>query len=256
MALNRGRVPLACSLLTFCALWARVAAAGDSVVLYSNDFESPNIPPIINCQNSLDTRPVNDIYGTEDFTFHQIFTVETVFHVDSIPIYQNPQELGGDFSIGMLSTAQDDKLALTFDRKGHKFLNVGMLISSIDVTGCGGPFGVAAPVMKLTLVDSPNGVFDFGQTILDEQTITGEASVNQWTFHWTFRTASLDATGATDDNVSIIFDLLQSGYATFDDLSIVASDEPDIVDVDLDGVADDEDNCEVANPGQEDFDCD
>ena len=148
-------------------------------------------------------------------------------------------------------------LALTFNRQGFAFLNVGFDLSSIDVSGCGGPFGVAAPVMQVSLLDSPGGAFDFGQTVLDTATIPGEAAPDQWTFHWTFGVASLDASGATDDFVSVLLDLTQSGYAAFDNLSIVASDEGGIVDTDLDGIADDTDNCPlVANADQADTDKD
>lgn len=240
------------------ALAAPAAASGaDSVTLYANDFESPNVTPQVTCGNSLDNRPVNQLYGTAGFEFHQFDTVETVLHADAIPLYSNPENVGGDFSIGMLSTGNDDKLALTFDRRGLAFLNVGMRISSIDVSGCGGPFGVAAPVMKVTLVDSPGGTFGFDQAVLDTETITGEAAPDQWTFHWVQRTASLDASGASGDFVSVIFDLLESGYATFDDLSVVASSQAGVVDGDLDGVPDDADNCPaVPNPGQEDMNSD
>jgi hypothetical protein len=111
--------------------------------------------------------------------------------------------------------------------------------------------------MTLSLLDSPDGAFAFDQPVLDSETITGEAAPDQWTFHWVFRTASLDASQATGNFVSVVFDLTQSGYATFDDLSIVASDDPGIVDTDLDTVPDDTDNCvPVPNPGQEDFDGD
>jgi hypothetical protein len=157
----------------------------------------------------------------------------------------------------MLSTAEDDKLALTFNRQGRSFVNVGLDLSSIDVSGCGGPFGVAMPVMRVSLLDSPGGVFAFDQIVLDTDTITGVSAPDQWTFEWTFGVASLDASGATDDNVSIVFDLLESGYAAFDNLSIVASNTGGVVDQDTDGVADDADNCPtVPNPGQEDTDGD
>src|SRR6185369_12965780 len=95
--------------------------------------------------------------------------------------------------------------------------------------------------------------FDFSQTELDTATITGEAAPDQWTFHWKYGVVPLDASGATDGHVSILFDLLQSGYAAFDNLSIVASNTSGIVDQDNDGIPDDADNCpDVANPGQED----
>ena len=228
-------------------------ALAQSVVLYTNDFESPNVPIAINCGNSLDTRGINFLYGTPGFAFSQQFTVEAVVHADAQGLYSDPEGNGGAYSLGMLATYQDDKLALTFDAQGRAFVNVGLDLSSIDVNGCGGPFGVAVPVMQVSLLDSPGGVFDFGQPVLDTDTLTGEAAPDQWTFHWRYGVVSLDASGATDGHVSILFDLLESGYAAFDNLSIVASDTSGVVDQDNDGVPDDEDNCPtVANPGQED----
>lgn len=232
-------------------------ARAASVVLYSNDFESPNQPVEINCPNSLDTRGINFLYGTDTFVFHQTYTVEAVVIEDSIGLYSDPEGKGGSIALGMLSSAQNDLLALTFNREGLEFLNVGLDLSSIDVSGCGGPFGVAAPVMQVSLLDSPGGVFAFGQTVLDTATITGEAAPDRWTFHWTAGVAALDASAATDDFVSVLFDLTQSGYAAFDNLSIVASDEGGVVDSDLDGIADDTDNCRfTANQDQADGDRD
>jgi hypothetical protein len=229
------------------------AALGQSVVLYSNDFESPNVPVAINCGNSLDTRGIDFLYGAPGFVFHQVNTVEQVVHADPSGKYSNPEGVGGNLSLGMLAAAEDDKLALTFDRQGRTFINVGLHLSSIDVNGCGGPFGVDVPILRVSLLDSPGGTFDFGQTVLDTDTITGEAAPDKYTFHWKFGVVSLDASAATDGHVSIVFDMLQSGYATFDDLSIVASNAQGVVDQDNDGVPDDADNCPTAaNPGQED----
>jgi Thrombospondin type 3 repeat len=239
-------------------LLALPSAAGEqSVVLYANDFETPNVPVAINCGNSLDTRGINFLYGQPGFVYNQMFTVEAVTIADSQALYSDPEGTAGTLSLGMLSAAEDDKLALTFNRQGRSFVNVGFDLSSIDVSGCGGPFGVAAPVMRVSLLDSPGGTFDFGQTVLDSEDVTGEAAPDAFTFHWTFGIAALDASGATDDFVSILFDLQQSGYAAFDNLSIVASDTAGVVDTDTDGVPDDEDNCPtVPNAGQEDADKD
>jgi hypothetical protein len=111
--------------------------------------------------------------------------------------------------------------------------------------------------MQVSLLDSPGGVFAFNQTVLDSDTITGTAAPDQWTFDWTTGVVALDASGSTDGTVSIVFDLLQSGYGAFDNLSIVASDTVGVVDQDNDGVPDDEDNCPTdPNPGQEDTDGD
>jgi hypothetical protein len=228
-------------------------AAGQSIVLYTNDFESPNVPIAIDCGNSLDTRGIDFLYGSPGFVYNQQFTVEAVVHADLQSLYSDPEGKGGAYSLGMLSTGQDDKLALTFDAQGRAFVNVGLDLSSIDVNGCGGPFGVAAPVMRISLLDSPGGTFAFDQTVLDTKTITGEAAPDQWTFHWRYGVVSLATSGSTDGHVSILFDLLESGYAAFDNLSIVASNTTGIVDQDNDDVPDDQDNCPtVPNPGQED----
>ena len=248
--MNTKTSPLALALLLSIA---STGARAQSIVLYSNDFETPNVPIVINCGNSLDTRTIQELYGAPGFSYHQQNTVEAVAHADIGSHYSDPSGTGGAYSIGMLSTAEDDKLALTFDRQGRTFINVGLDLSSIDVMGCGGPFGVAVPILRISLLDSPGGTFDFGQPVLDTADFTGDAAPNAWTFLWKYGVVPLDASGATDGHVSILFDLIQSGYAAFDNLSIVASNTSGIVDQDTDGVPDDADNCPtVANPGQED----
>ena len=42
------------------------------------DFETPNQALAINCGNSLDTTPIQALYGTPGFTYFQTFTVEAV----------------------------------------------------------------------------------------------------------------------------------------------------------------------------------
>ena len=239
------------SLLLLAVAVVPALSFGQSVVLYTNDFESPNVPIVINCGNSLDTSGINTLYGSPGFVFNQVNTVEAVSVKQAL--YSDPEGNGGTYALGMLSTAEDDKLALTFDAQGRAFVNVGLDLSSIDVSGCGGPFGVATPVMRVSLLDSPGGTFSFGQSVLASQTMTGEAAPDPWTFHWRFNVVSLATAGSTDGHVSIVFDLLESGYAAFDNLSIVASNTTGVVDQDTDGVPDDQDNCPaVANPGQED----
>ena len=231
-------------------------AAAQTVLLYSNDFESPNVPIVVNCGNSLDNRTINELYGTPDFSFQQQFTVEAVQLDDPQGLYDNPSGLGGLYAVGMLATAQEDRLALTFDGQGRDFINVGMLLSSIDVQGCGGPFGTDVPIVQLTLYDSPDG-FSFANpgTMLDQGTITGTAAPDAFSFAWQFGVVGLDATQASTGTITVVFDLLQSGYAVFDDLSVTAADESGIVDRDTDGIADDTDNCpDDSNPEQEDQD--
>lgn len=233
------------------------ASQAATVVLYSNNFETANVPLQVNCGNSLDARGINLLYGQPGFVYNQQFTVEAITVHDPAHLYSDPQGKAGNYAIGMLSSVQNDKLALTFNRQGHRFINVGFDLSSIDVSGCGGPFGVAVPRMQVQLLNSPGGSFAFNQAVLDTQTLTGVAAPNQWTFNWTYGILTLDAAAATDNYISILFDLTQSGYAAFDNLSITSSDTAGIVDLDNDLVPDDADNCPtVANPSQLDTDGD
>jgi hypothetical protein len=230
-----------------------VSAQAESLVLYSNNFETPNQSVSIKCGNSLDQTGINTLYGGAGFTYHQQFTVEAVLHDDNLNLYSDPEGKGGAISLGMQTAQQADLLGITFDREGRRFLNVGFDLSSIDIKGCGGPFGVAVPIMRVSLLDSPGGAFSFNQPVLDTVDLAGVAAPDSWTFDWTYVVASLDSEGATGDFVTVVFDGIQGGYLAFDNLSIVASEEGGIVDSDTDGIADDQDSCPFTpNPGQED----
>lgn len=227
-----------------------------TVILYENNFEKPNVPLVVDCGNSLDTRGINFLYGEKDFEFAQDFTVEAVFLHDPAGKYKNAGD-HGDHALGMLSTVQDDKLALAFDSRGYSFINVGLDLSSIDVEGCAGPFGVSAPKLRITLLDRPDGIVDYAQTELATQDVVGVAAADAWTFRWKKEVVGLSTEGTKDGKVTIVFDLLEGGYAVFDNLSITASMSSKVVDLDLDHVADDVDNCpHVANPDQKDTDRD
>ncbi|HET8939388.1 MAG TPA: MYXO-CTERM sorting domain-containing protein [Polyangiales bacterium] len=227
-----------------------------TVILYENNFEKPNVPLMVDCGNSLDTRGINFLYGEKDFEFAQDFTVEAVFLHDPSGKYKNAGD-HGDYALGMLSSVQDDKLALAFDSRGYSFINVGLDLSSIDVEGCAGPFGVSAPKLRITLLDRPDGVVDYAQTELATQDVIGVAAADAWTFRWKREAVGLSTEGTKDGKVTIVFDLLEGGYAVFDNLNITASMSSRVVDLDLDQVADDIDNCpHVANTDQKDTDRD
>jgi hypothetical protein len=134
---------------------------------------------------------------------------------------------------------------------GQEFLNVAMDVSSIDVEGCGGPFGVETPKFKLSLLDDSGGEFSWTAKKLDEKTLEGEASNSPWSFKWSRGTVALDASKATHGSVIVVFDLVSSGYAAFDNLKITASKLAAVGDRDADGVEDSQDNCPgVANASQ------
>ncbi|HMV65674.1 MAG TPA: thrombospondin type 3 repeat-containing protein [Myxococcota bacterium] len=234
-----------------------LSLAHASTVLYSNDYETPNQPLTVNCGNSLDSRTIDSLWGAVGFRYNQLFTVEGLTIDDPSNLYANPQGYGGRYAIGMLSSAQDDRLALTFDYRALPYINVGLRLSAIDVSGCGGPFGVGTPRMHIILHDTPSGTFAWGDPVLDEGFIDGAPSPDQWTFNWVYGTTDLDASQATGRYVTVEFDMQDSGYAAFDDLSIVASATAGVVDQDNDGVPDDRDNCPTTpNPNQRDVDND
>jgi hypothetical protein len=239
------------------ALLSPTSASFASVTLYANDYESPNVPITVNCGNSLDIRTIDSLYGYPGFQYDQINTVEAVQLDDPSGLYSNPMQMGGNYAIGMLSDFQDDRLYLTFNRQGLRYINVGFNLSSIDVSGCGGPFGVGVPSLRVILRDSPSGDYTPGDAVLDEAVATGVGAPDAWTFRWAYRTVDLDSRFATSDWITVEFDMMGSGYAAFDDLSIVASNTLGVVDTDVDGLPDDADNCPtVANPGQDDVDND
>lgn len=215
----------ACDAIAGCTHSGGTPDGGTSIALYENDFEHPNTPITINCGNSLDGRGINFLYGSTDFTFTQTFTVEAVSTHDAQGLYSDPSGIGGNYAIGMLSTAENDMLGLTFQLQGKNNLNVGFDLSSIDVNGCGGPFGTTTPVMQLSLYDTPTGAFNFAAPgiLLARTSVTGVPSPSGFTFAWAHRAVSLDATAASTGRVTLVFDLLQSGYAAFDNLSIAAS---------------------------------
>jgi len=229
-----------------CVLPGAVGGAGGaghaSQVLYTNDFETPNMALVASCGNSLDPIGINALYGSSSFLFQQVNTVEGVSVHDPSGLYSDPSGVGQTYSLGMLSALQDDLLALTFEVTGNSFLNVGFDLSAIDVSGCGGPFGTDVPVMQVRLYDTPSGGFSFGApgTLLGQGEVTGVAAPDQWTFAWKYGVVSLDATGATGSSLTIVFDLTQSGYAAFDNLSIVAADTAGVVDADNNGIPDDQ----------------
>jgi hypothetical protein len=218
------------------------AGQAQSAVLYRNDFETPNMPLEIGCGNSLDQRGINALYGTPSVMFAQVNTVEGLSIHDSALRYSDPSGRAGNYAIGLQTSQEDDLLALTFAATGRRYLNVGLDLSSIEIEGCGGPFGTAAPQLRVSLYDSAAAVFDFNTrgVLLDQKTLDGVSAPDPWTFAWQYGVLGLDASAGTQGHLTLLFDLVQSGYAAIDNLSIVASEAADVVDRNTNGVPDDQ----------------
>ena len=218
-----------------CASGAQAA----SVTLYDQDFEAPtnyrNDGGDVNIFTS-----VNENYGGQPggFTFAQAFTVETLNVTGSArgggsaafgTGWSDPDGIGGDYAIGMLSDLQNDLLGLSFDVGAFPFFNVGVDVSSIDLSTFSGPFvpeeGLA-PVFRFSLFDNPGGGVTTGAgDPLDSFELTGTAS-ERTVFDWTAASFGLSTAGNTDGNVTLQIDLLEGGYAAFDNLVLTAADAP------------------------------
>jgi hypothetical protein len=217
---------------------AAPAVAGE--LIYFQDFERPQ--GYVNDGGDLNIyRTVNQNYGDQPkgFRFAQQYTVETLnvsgSHRGARSAafgdgWRDPSGWGGNFAIGMLSDFQDDRLGLVFNLWGRRYLNLTVDISSIDVSEWAGPHvaeGGEVPVFAFTLYASGSAspATHSGQQ-LDQQTVTGTASPPE-TFDWTAHKVSLDGAGAAGGWVILQIDLLEGGYAAFDNLRIMAADSPD-----------------------------
>ena len=220
---------------SFGAIFLAIApVAAQTVVLYDQDFENPN--GFIDTSGiDVSQQSVNSLYGNQPpgFSFAQQFTVETLNVTGDNAFgngYSDPSGIGGDYAIGLLSSVQNDLLGLSFNVGNNDFLNVRLDISSIDLSGLGGPFiplGGQVPVFEFTLFDNPSGAIGTSgnNTVLSSMQASGNVS-DRDVFDWTEVLLALDSSGATNGNVTLRVDLLSGGYAAFDNLRIAASNDP------------------------------
>ncbi|MGB3798657.1 MAG: T9SS type A sorting domain-containing protein [Lewinella sp.] len=220
------------SVLSVFLLLSGSVLSAQSVLLYQNDFESPLLTPTTGCSPDLDQRPINQLYrGTAEGTggggeFAQVNTVETILLNGPNNQYFDSLGLGGDYAIGMLATLQDDRLALTLNAQRLPFINLSLLLTPLNVPGCGGPFQLDTARLTVRIYDSPGGNFSFNSpgTLLDQDTLYGGApALDSYSTAWIKDSASLDIIMATDSFVTVVFDALTSDYLVFDNVSISSS---------------------------------
>ncbi len=221
------------------SLGLATASSAAPVTLYDQDFENPNAF-VGTARSDVDGQKVNVNYGNQPagFTFGNTFTVETINVTDStnpggdrqfnsIGGYSGDLAQSGDFLIGMLSSAQNDLLGLTFDITGFDFLNVRIDLTNLDLECCGAPFHSGnfdtTPDFQFSLFDGQGAGGIGGGTLLDRKVFSPGASARHVIDFTTF-TFGLDAKNSVDGLVTLQIDLLSGGYAAFDNLLIVASD--------------------------------
>lgn len=209
-----------------------LSTQAQTIELFSNDFSTPLITPSSNCGPDLCITAVNTLWqGTGSGTggggtWKQIYTVETLLINGPNDVYTDSTGQGGDYCLSMLSVYQNDRVALTLFSDTLPFVNLYMDVSAIDLVGCSGPFGTDTPSFRVMVFDSPGGVFNINNpgVPLDEDTLYGgPAALDPHHFAWTQVQTGLDVSGSTDGNISVMWDLLTSGYAAFDNLLIEAS---------------------------------
>lgn len=211
-------------------LFFPLSSAHASVLLYDQNFETQNTPYIgSSIYDDLTQQTVNSLYGNQPsgFSFLQSYTVETINITGGSSFggagYSDPTGIGGNYALGMLSHVENDKLGLTFNVGTFDFLNFGMDFSSIGITGSNGP-GISAtsasvPTFRFELRDG----IGLSGNLLDYDEVTGTASSSNF-LDWTNSLVSLDATGSTFGDVTLVIDLLQGDYAAMDNFRIAASD--------------------------------
>ncbi len=212
-----------------CACLVPGAAMAASVTLYEQDFESPTSFPNSGIDASI--APVNNLYPNQPpgFVFAQSGTVETLLITGTQAFgtgYSDPDGRGGNYALGMLSDVQDDRLGLSFNIGALQFLNFRIDISSIDLSGLGGPFVPAqgaAPTFRFSLFDNPTGAASTGTgTALSFVDASAPFNTSKSSFLWTTVNSGLSAAGNTNGNVTLQIDLLSGGYAAFDNITITA----------------------------------
>lgn len=199
--------------------------SAEANILFAEDFDTPVGYFGTRLSGDLSGQTVNSLHGT---SFQNSFTVETL-RIAGGTTFSDPSGTGGAYALGMLSSAQNDLVSAVFDVQSFDFLNLNIDISAIDLDCCGGAFNPTAslvPKFEFRLYDAPTGSFNLFApgTLLDSSTIIGTAS-DRTTFEWTNHTVALDASGSTDGNVALVIDLLQGGYASFDNLIIASSND-------------------------------
>jgi len=205
-----------------------------ATVVYQNDFNSPvGWTDMSGNGTGISFTPVNTLYGS---AFQQTFTVETI-KIAGNANYSDPSGTGGAYSLGMLASAQNDLLSLTFNASGLAFVNVKMDFAGMGPVACpqcGGPFAFAGeiPIFDFSLYDTPSGAFVMGSpgTQLSTGALIGTVIASTTTLGWDTGTVSLATTGTTNGQVTLLIDLRAgfgfAGYAAFDNLVIASSDKP------------------------------
>lgn len=209
--------------------WALFSAApvrAHTIDLLRETFERPLLPHVASCGEAVDARPVAQKHAPPRGRFAQTGRIETLLL--GAPGYANPEGLGGAAAMALRSDG-GSRFAWIFDAEFLDYMNIALTWSPIEVRGCGGPFGLTRPKLRISVYDAPEGVFalngDREIGLKDSVEVQGATSADPWTFSWTSALVSLRSGDPTDGHIAIVFELIEGGYAVLDNLAIVGSHE-------------------------------
>lgn len=227
-------------------------SAQEKIVLYENDFETPNLKFVVNCNsNFVSQQNINTMYkGTasarslyKDAVFNQMNTAEILYHDPLETVYKDPQNKAGKYSLSI--NYSFDRLSLTFKRSDMQTLDyfnvqfdmtAALPLSSTSSSTC----GVATPTniheINVKVYQHNDSTFNalkpptnhFAHKVLVGAPM-GErrlASTNSYlTYNWKRMAAPFDISGVTQSYITVTFDLKEPGYVALDNFYIDANIE-------------------------------
>jgi hypothetical protein len=175
---------------------------------------------------------VNLAYGRGSNLYDQDYTVEVVYiatYIDqaSGQSLQVSDGRAGKYAIGMLTELDNDKVRLTFNVEGRSFVNFAIDIAPFATMNAGacddGSVVFPTEPAKLTV----SAMIDSSSTLLSTVTLTGSSGQpGFFSVVWERVCGSLDVSQAMGGNITIEWDALEPVYIFFDNVDIVASDDP------------------------------
>jgi hypothetical protein len=170
------------------------------------------------CANSM-----NLAYGKDGIRYSQPFTVEVFYLQEGVTVSDNR---GGKYAISMLSTLEDDRLELTFAANGRQYFNFGIDIAPLGLDPCN--YGTDLNQIPTDPASIEITAIDKSTTLpLDRVTVRSDSGgTNAMNIPWTRVCGSLSVGGTVSGNVTFEWQAVTPFTALFDNLDIVASDDP------------------------------
>jgi hypothetical protein len=211
-----------------------------TLVLYENDFETPNYSmEKFERQTSSGcpayTGDMNIYYATNESRFiiyekpHVVFLNHQWFN--SSKTYTGSGDQQGKYAMGIKSIwGRGDKAGLVLNPNGKKYVNVKMDISTIGMSCNTGTLVSSMPTPSVLVQAYNNDELLVKGKTLDTGTMKATKGANDYTYNWQTSVTSLDVSNSKNGTVFIVWGLLYDlkyVYLALDNIVITASDEPE-----------------------------